>query len=150
MKKILTVPVAGRLIVNDALTHLEACLAGMGIAQVFELGIESLLKSGKLINLFPDWSDEVFPLYVYHTSRHFVPAKVRAFLDFLGASFLTPLDQPYPMIATGDIGELAAQILQEAWTGNRCIELEGPARYSQLNVAKTFSRLLNRTVTAKP
>jgi hypothetical protein len=35
-----------------------------------------------LINLFPDWSDEVFPLYVYHTSRHFVPAKVRAFLDF--------------------------------------------------------------------
>jgi len=66
------------------------------------------------------------------------------------ASFLAPLDQPYPMIATGDIGELAAQILQEAWTGNRCIELEGPARYSQLNVAKTFSRLLNRTVTAKP
>jgi NAD(P)H dehydrogenase (quinone) len=66
------------------------------------------------------------------------------------ASFLAPLDQPYPMIATGDIGELAAQILQEAWTGNRCVELEGPARYSQLNVAKTFSRLLNRTVTAKP
>jgi uncharacterized protein YbjT (DUF2867 family) len=26
------------------------------------------------------------------------------------ASFLAPLDQPYPMIATGDIGELAAQI----------------------------------------
>ncbi len=82
-KKIITVPVTGRLIINDALTHLEACLAGMGVGQVFELGIESLLKTRKLINLFPDWSDEVFPLYVYHTSQHFVPAKLRAFLDFL-------------------------------------------------------------------
>jgi DNA-binding transcriptional LysR family regulator len=53
------------------------------------LGIESLLKSGKLINLLPDWSDEVFPLYVYHTSRHFVPVKLRTFLDFLGTSLDT-------------------------------------------------------------
>ncbi|MEA3163773.1 MAG: hypothetical protein QOE88_1591 [Verrucomicrobiota bacterium] len=55
----------------------------MGIAQIFQLGAEALLKNGKLINLFPDLSDELFPLYVYHTSRHFVPAKLRAFLDFL-------------------------------------------------------------------
>jgi DNA-binding transcriptional LysR family regulator len=55
----------------------------MGIAQIFQLGAEALLKNGKLINLFPDLPDELFPLYVYHTSRHFVPAKLRAFLDFL-------------------------------------------------------------------
>jgi DNA-binding transcriptional LysR family regulator len=84
-KRIVTVPVSGRFIVNDALTHLEACIAGMGIAQVFQLGIESMLENGKLVNLFPDWSDELFPLYVYHASRHFVPAKLRKFLDFLGA-----------------------------------------------------------------
>jgi DNA-binding transcriptional LysR family regulator len=83
-KKIVTVPVSGRFIVNDALTHLEACIAGMGIAQVFELGIESMLENGKLVNLFPEWSDELFPLYVYHASRHFVPARLRTFLDFLG------------------------------------------------------------------
>jgi DNA-binding transcriptional LysR family regulator len=83
-KKTITVAVTGRLTLNDALTHLEACVAGMGIAQVLELGIEALLKNGKLVNLFPDWSDEHFPLYVYHTSRHFVPAKLRVFLDYLG------------------------------------------------------------------
>jgi DNA-binding transcriptional LysR family regulator len=83
-KKIIIVPVTGRLTLNDASTHLEACVAGMGVAQVFELGIEALLKNGKLVNLFPDWSDEYFPLYIYHTSRHFVPAKLRVFLDFLG------------------------------------------------------------------
>jgi DNA-binding transcriptional LysR family regulator len=83
-KRILTIPVSGHFIVNDALTHLEACIAGMGIAQVFQLGIESMLANGTLINLFPDWSDELFPLYVYHATRHFVPAKLRTFLDFLG------------------------------------------------------------------
>ena len=83
-RKIITVPVSGRLILNDALTHLEACIAGMGIAQVFQLGIESMLENGKLVNLFPDRSDELFPLYVYYTSRHYVPAKLRAFLDFVG------------------------------------------------------------------
>jgi len=85
-KKRITVPVTGRLIVNDALTHLEACLAGFGVAQIFELGSSSHLESGQLVNLFPDWSDELFPLYAYYPSRHFVPAKLRAFLDFLASS----------------------------------------------------------------
>jgi DNA-binding transcriptional LysR family regulator len=81
--KVITVPVRGRLIINDALTHLEACIGGLGVGQVFQLGIESMLKSGKLINLFPEWSDELFPLYVYHASREYEPAKLRKFLDFL-------------------------------------------------------------------
>jgi DNA-binding transcriptional LysR family regulator len=82
-KKKLTVAVTGRLVLNDALTHLEACIAGYGVAQVMDLGIESLIKNGKLVNLFPDWCDELFPLYAYHPSRHFVPAKLKAFTDFL-------------------------------------------------------------------
>ncbi len=82
-KKRLTVAVSGRLIVNDALTHLEACLSGHGIAQIMNLNSEPLLQSGKLINLFPEWSDELFPLYLYHPSRRFVPAKVKALMEFL-------------------------------------------------------------------
>jgi DNA-binding transcriptional LysR family regulator len=84
-KEILTVPVCGRLIVNDGPSYLEACLSGLGIAQLFRLNIEPLLASGQLIQLFPDWSDEAFPLYVYHSTRHFVPARLRAFLDFLSS-----------------------------------------------------------------
>ena len=82
-KKKLTVAFTGRLVLNDAVTHLEACIAGYGVAQVMDLGIESLIKNGKLVNLFPDWCDELFPLYAYHPSRHFVPAKLKAFTDFL-------------------------------------------------------------------
>ena len=73
----------GRLIINDALTQIEACVSGCGVAQMMEMSVASLLKKGRLINLFPEWSDELFPLYAYYPSRHFVPAKLRAFLDFL-------------------------------------------------------------------
>jgi DNA-binding transcriptional LysR family regulator len=78
----LRVAVSGRLMVNNVGTMLGACAAGHGVAQLLALGTEDLLGRGKLIELFPDWSDERFPLYAFHLSRHVPPAKVRAFLDF--------------------------------------------------------------------
>ena len=44
------------------------------------------------------------------------------------ASFLQPLHKPVPMVATADIGRLAAQLLQETWSGHRIVELEGAYR----------------------
>jgi DNA-binding transcriptional LysR family regulator len=85
-RKRLSVNVTGRVIVNDALTYVALCVAGSGVAQLIDLTIEPLLKDGKLINLFPEWTDELFPLYVYYPSRHSVPAKLRVFLDFLVSS----------------------------------------------------------------
>lgn len=84
--QVIEVPVSGRLIVNDGATLLGACLAGYGVAQIFELGLSELLASGQLVDLFPGWPDERFPLHAFHPSRHLVPAKVRAFLDFVLAS----------------------------------------------------------------
>jgi NAD(P)H dehydrogenase (quinone) len=39
-------------------------------------------------------------------------------------SFLQPLDKKVPMVATADIGRVAAGLLMESWTGVRIIELE--------------------------
>ena len=61
-------------------------------------------------------------------------------------SFLQPLDKPVPMIATADIGRLAAALLQETWSGHRVVELEGPQRVTPNEIAATFSRLLGRLV----
>ncbi len=83
-----SVAVSGRLTVTDSGTKLGACLAGFGIAQVIDLGLEHHFKKGTLVNLFPDWSDERFPLYVYYASRNFVPAKIRKFIDFITESLL--------------------------------------------------------------
>lgn len=73
----------GALTVNDAGTLQSVCLAGYGIAQMFELAEDPLLAEKRLITLLPDWSDERFPLYAYHPSRHHMPAKTRALLDFV-------------------------------------------------------------------
>lgn len=72
--------------VNDVATGVGLCIAGYGIAQLMELGTADLIASGQLVELFPRWHDELFPLYVFHPSRHLPPAKVRAFLDFVVAT----------------------------------------------------------------
>jgi DNA-binding transcriptional LysR family regulator len=81
-KKIAVQP-TGQLTVNDVGTMHSACLAGSGIAQIMALGAETLLAEGRLVDLFPDWPDERFPLYALHPSRHHPAAKTRAFLDFV-------------------------------------------------------------------
>ena len=60
-------------------------------------------------------------------------------------SFLHPLDKPVPMVATEDIGRVAAELLQETWQGRRVVELEG-ARLSPNDVAAAFARVLGRDV----
>jgi NAD(P)H dehydrogenase (quinone) len=63
--------------------------------------------------------------------------------------YLNPLDRALPMVATEDIGRLAAKTLQQEWKGARRLELEGPRRYSPRDAAAIFSRLLNGPVVAK-
>jgi DNA-binding transcriptional LysR family regulator len=79
-----------QLLLSDVATIHSVCLAGYGIAQLLELGIESLIESGRLEVIFPDWLDERFPLYALHPSRNYLPPKTRAFLDFVIATVKSP------------------------------------------------------------
>jgi DNA-binding transcriptional LysR family regulator len=72
-----------RLLVNDVGTLHSVCESGEAIAQVLDLGMAPALKAGRLVELFPDWPDERFPLYALYPSRHLPAAKVRAFLEFV-------------------------------------------------------------------
>lgn len=80
--RILPVETRGPLTFTDPKAMLEECVAGTGIAQVIGWGVGPLLESGQLIDLFPDWHGELFPLFAFHPSRKHPPAKVRAFTDF--------------------------------------------------------------------
>jgi uncharacterized protein YbjT (DUF2867 family) len=66
--------------------------------------------------------------------------------DGVIASYLQPLDQAVPMVATADVGRLAAALLQETWRGTRVVELEGPRRVSPDDIAAAFARVLGRSV----
>ncbi len=61
-------------------------------------------------------------------------------------SFLQPLDKPVPMVATADIGRVAAELIRTTWSGRSVVELEGPRRVSPEQIAATFADLLGRTV----
>jgi len=64
-------------------------------------------------------------------------------------SFLEPLDEPVPMVATEDVGRVGATLLLDDWTGTRVVELEGPRRVTPNDVAAALGRLLHRPVRAE-
>jgi uncharacterized protein YbjT (DUF2867 family) len=69
--------------------------------------------------------------------------------DGVIASYLQPLDKPVPMVATADVGRVAAELLQQTWSGVRIVELEGPRRVSPNDLASAFARVLDRPVRAE-
>src|ERR1700721_1989614 len=77
------VPTSGPLTFSDPKSMLEECIAGTGIAQVIGWSIKELLASGALVDLFPDWHGERFPLFAFHPSRKHPPAKARASSAFV-------------------------------------------------------------------
>ena len=81
-KEVLPLRVKARLLVSDSGTLIGACEAGAGIGQILEIGCRELLRSGRLVELFPEWSDERFPHYAIYPSRLHRAAKVRAFVEF--------------------------------------------------------------------
>jgi DNA-binding transcriptional LysR family regulator len=47
------------------------------------MAAEQLLTDGRLIDIFPDWADELYPLYALYPSRHLPSAKTVAFLELV-------------------------------------------------------------------
>jgi NAD(P)H dehydrogenase (quinone) len=81
--------------------------------------------------------------FMENSSWDVAPARERGAIS----SFLQPLDKPVPMVATADIGRVAAKLLEEKWSGHRIVELEGPQRITPHEIAATFSELLGSTVS---
>ena len=61
-------------------------------------------------------------------------------------SFLQPFDHPIPMISAEDIGRTVSDLLREAWTGTRVVELQAPLRYSASDIAAAFATALGHPV----
>jgi uncharacterized protein YbjT (DUF2867 family) len=57
-----------------------------------------------------------------------------------------PTDFALPMVAPRDIGQLAARLITEAIENTGLHNIEGPKRYSSLNVAQAFAKVLQKPV----
>jgi uncharacterized protein YbjT (DUF2867 family) len=63
--------------------------------------------------------------------------------------FYAPLERKSPLVATRDIGLAGAKVLQESWTGERVLEVDGPEGGTDLHeTAAAFGRALGREVKA--
>ena len=61
-------------------------------------------------------------------------------------SFLQPVDQGFAMVATADVGRVAAGLLREDFRGVRVVELAGPDPVSPRRLAAAFAAALGRDV----
>jgi NAD(P)H dehydrogenase (quinone) len=50
------------------------------------------------------------------------------------------------MVAIHDISKLAAELVQQNWTGRRVVELEGSSRIAPLELGAVLSKVLKRQV----
>jgi DNA-binding transcriptional LysR family regulator len=75
------------LIVNDAIGVREAATLGMGVALLVMPDALQGLQSGSLVRLLPDWWVDAGKVSLFYSTRNLMPAKSRAFIDFVKEEF---------------------------------------------------------------
>jgi len=72
-----------------------AALAGMGVAGLPTFMAAEALREERLVRVLPDWHGAALQLYAAMPTRKHVPARTRAFMDFLVESFGGNQDDPW-------------------------------------------------------
>lgn len=67
---------------NDTELELQAVLSGQVIAQVAAISAANLVRSGRLVPLFPQHMADHMRLFLYYGSRRTQPQRVREFIQF--------------------------------------------------------------------
>ncbi|HCE28411.1 MAG TPA: LysR family transcriptional regulator [Comamonadaceae bacterium] len=75
------VPVALQSVSTDLL--LRAALDGLGVAVMARLLAAPYLASGALVHVLPDWLHSRYTVYAALPTRRLMPARTKAFLDFV-------------------------------------------------------------------
>ena len=81
------VRVQGDRSADDASLARLWALAGVGVTFKSELDLRPEVLRGELVELLPEWDTEPYPLHALLPSGRFVPARVRALIDFLAQRF---------------------------------------------------------------
>jgi DNA-binding transcriptional LysR family regulator len=90
------VPMAGAVTVNNSEAYLAACLAGLGLVQVPQSGVEALLAEGRLVDVLPRLRAPPMPVALLYPHRRQLPRRVQLFMAWVQAVMaprLMPPDQ---------------------------------------------------------
>jgi DNA-binding transcriptional LysR family regulator len=82
-----SVKVRGNLTTNDGAIAVQWALDGHGILMRAEWDVAGHLRTGRLVQVLPQYSTPDADIYAVYSQRHQLSARVRAFVDFIAASF---------------------------------------------------------------
>jgi DNA-binding transcriptional LysR family regulator len=77
------VAMPGALTVNNSDAYYAACLAGLGMIQVPEVGVRAALDDGLLVELMPHYRAAPMPVSLLYANRRHQPRRVQAFMHWL-------------------------------------------------------------------
>lgn len=84
-----TIELPPRVTLNDPEMLCNAAMAGLGVAHVPIPHALRHLQSGALVRVLPEWYTEAGVISLYFAAKKLMPAKTRAFVDFIVEKFRT-------------------------------------------------------------
>lgn len=75
------------LVFNDPAAMTRAAVLGLGVTMIAVPDALPFLERGELIRLMPKWYADAGPISLYYASRTLLPAKTRAFIDYVTEVF---------------------------------------------------------------
>lgn len=78
-----SIPMAGALAVNNTDAYQAACLAGLGIVQVPEIGVRDLIAQGRLVSLLGSWVAAPMPVSLLYANRRHLSKRSQSFMNWI-------------------------------------------------------------------
>jgi DNA-binding transcriptional LysR family regulator len=82
-------PIRAALRANSLVLVREAVLEGLGIGRLPTYLGARLVSAGRLVHVLPGYWTGERPVYLVHTGRRLLPARVSVLLDFLAAQLMS-------------------------------------------------------------
>ena len=75
--------IQSKVVSNNGMALLEMTKAGLGISNSPNFFVKDALASGELVEILSEYKQKPLDIYVVYPNRRHLPAKVRAFIEFL-------------------------------------------------------------------
>jgi len=80
--KLHTIPMRGKLTVNNSDAYQAACLAGFGLIQAPEIGVQHLIQDGKLVEILRDYQVPTLPVSLLYADRRHIAKRTQKFMEW--------------------------------------------------------------------
>ena len=77
--------IQSKVVSNNGMALLEMTKAGLGISNAPDFFVNDALASGELVEILSEYKQKPLDIYVVYPNRRHLPAKVRAFIEFLAS-----------------------------------------------------------------